>query len=429
MNDRKQILLAGVLIAIALGGVFVYAMVGSDKQDEAAAGHDHSAMGGGSGDAKPVSLDAESARRIGVAYALVESGPLTLTVRTVGAVTYDETRLVTVNPKIEGWVEELYVDFTGAPVQRGQPLMAIYSPMLVAAQEELILAARLVRDAAEGGAAENARGLLEAARRRLAYWDIPADEIARIERAGTPQKTLTLRSPASGLVIEKNVFEGARIMPGMDLYKIADLSTVWIDGEVFEKDIALVTVGREARVTVDAYAGVVLTGRVSYVYPTVSQEARTGRVRVELRNPGLRLKPGMYANIEFDAMVHSSGLHVPRTAVLTTGTRSLVFVQQPDGTLVPREVTVGKSAGDHIEILAGLTEGQSVVASASFLVDAESNLGAAMKDAPSTDAAAPGGAVAPPVADPHAGHEATPIAPAEGASSGQTPPASSDSGH
>jgi Cu(I)/Ag(I) efflux system membrane fusion protein len=275
--------------------------------------------------------------------------------------------------------------------------------MLVAAQEELILAARLARESTDGPAGENARGLLEAARRRLSYWDIPADEIARIERSGQTQKTLTLRAPANGLVIEKNVYQGARIMPGMDLYRIADLSTVWLEGEVFEKDLALVTVGSRARVTFEAYAGEVVTGRVAYVYPTVSQDARTGRIRIELPNAGLRLKPGMYANIEFDAAVHTSGLHVPRAAVLTTGTRSLVFVQHADGSLVPHEVTVGQAAGDHIEILAGLTEGQVIVAAASFLVDAESNLGAAMQDL--SNGAGP---------DPHAGHKpAGPAKPAD----------------
>lgn len=398
MNNRKQVLISGGLIVLALGAVGAYSLTGPEQESAAVQGHDHAAMAGGGGEAKPVVLDAESARRIGVSYATVESGPMMRVVRTVGSVTYDETRLVNVNPKIEGWVEKLYVDFTGAPVQRGQALMSVYSPMLVAAQEELILAARLAREGVAGAAGENAQALLEAARRRLSYWDISDAEIARIERTGATQKTLTLRAPASGLVVEKSVFAGGRIMPGMDLYRIADLSTVWIEGEVFEKDLALVTVGRTAKVTLEAYPGEVLTGKVAYVYPTISPDARTGRVRIELRNPGLRLKPGMYANIEFDATVHTNGLHVPRGAVLTTGTRSLVFMWHADGSLVPHEVTVGQSAGDHVEILAGLQQGQVVVAAASFLVDAESNLGAAMKDMVAKSTATPA------AADPHAGH-------------------------
>jgi Cu(I)/Ag(I) efflux system membrane fusion protein len=295
--------------------------------------------------------------------------------------------------------------------------MSVYSPMLVAAQEELILAARLVRESADGAAAEGARNLLEAARRRLEYWDIPADEIARIESSGTPQKTLTLQAPASGVIVEKNVVEGARIMPGMDLYRIADLSTVWVEGEVFEKDLGFVSVGKAARVTLDAYAGEAWSGRVTYVYPTVDQEARTGRVRIELPNPGLRLKPGMYATMEFDASMEANVLRVPRSAVLSTGVRSLVFVRHDDGVLMPHEVTVGQAAGEYVQILTGLTVGQVVVASANFLVDAESNLGAAMKDmAPFEAGAAPGadaGDSAPP-ADPHAGHSAPPPDPHAG---------------
>jgi Cu(I)/Ag(I) efflux system membrane fusion protein len=400
MNDRtKQGMISGGLIALALGVVAVFTLRSTEPDAPAAAGHAHGS-GAGTTDAAPVTLDAESARRIGVAYAEVEAGPLTRTVRTVGTVVYDETRLVDVSPKIEGWVERLYVDFTGAPVEQGQPLMAIYSPMLVAAQEELILAARLVRDASGGTAAQNARELLEAARRRLAYWDVPPDEIERIEAADVPQRTITLRAPASGLVIDKQVVEGTRVMEGMDLYRIADLSSVWIEGEVFERDLGLIGLGSAARVTFDAFPAESFSGRVTYVYPTVSTEARTGRIRLEMPNPGLRLKPGMYANFEFDVPLHLEGLHVPRGAVLTTGTRALVFVQHADGSLVPHEVAAGRAAGDHIEILAGLTEGQVVVASAGFLVDAESNLGASLRDMSATSEAASGTAAG----EPHTAH-------------------------
>ena len=381
MSTRKQIVLSAAVVALALVAVIVYAATGG-RGGEAGGmqGQNHGAMAGGEGERKPVRLDPESERRIGIAYAKVEYGPLMTTVRVVGVVSYDETRLHNVNPKIEGWVERLYVDFTGASVRKGQPLLAIYSPMLVSTQEELILARELVDEmAAVGGrAAENARGLLESARRRLRYWDIPEDQIAAIEQSRIPQKTLILRAPASGVVLEKNVIEGARIMPGMDLYKIADLSCVWVEGEVFEKDLALVRVGQHARVTFDAYPGQVFDGVVAYIYPTVSAETRTGRIRLELANPDLKFKPGMYANFEFEIPVHRAGIHVPRSAVLATGERSIVFVRSSEGTLVPREVTPGLSSGDHVEILAGLEPGEVVVASASFLIDAESNLGAAL---------------------------------------------------
>jgi membrane fusion protein, copper/silver efflux system len=396
MSDRtRQGLISGGLIALALGLVAVFGLRGP-APEAASANHDMAAMTAQAGDARPVMLDAEGARRIGVAYATVEAGPLSRTVRTVGTVAYDETRLVDVTPRIEGWVERLFVDFTGAPVRRGQPLMTVFSPMLVAAQEELILAARLARTTPVGPAGDNARELLDAARHRLANWDLAAEDIERIEAAGVPERTVTLRSPATGIVVEKSVVEGTRIMPGMNLYRIADLSVAWIEGEVFEQDLGVVRAGREATVTFDALPGQPFTGRITYVYPTVAPDTRTGRIRIELPNPRLELKPGMYANVSLDVPLHLAGLHVPRGAVLSTGTRSLVFVQHADGSLVPHEITIGQAAGDHVEILAGLKEGDVVVASASFLVDAESNLGAAMDEMSAAGAASS--------AAPHAGH-------------------------
>lgn len=384
MSTRKQAIVSAAIVAAAAAVVALYNVFGSGAapSDDAMAGHDHATMaGGGGGDAmRPVRIDPESARRIGITYATVEFGPLESTVRVLGLVAYDETRIVEVSPKIEGWAERLYVAFDGAPVRRGQPLLELYAPTLVAAQEELILARRLADETAstDGAAAARARDLLDAARRRLAYWDIPAEVIAEVERSGTPRRTLPLLAPASGVVVAKNVVEGARVMPGTALYTIADLSRVWVEGEVFEKDLALVDVGRTARVSFDAYPGRTFEGTVSYVYPTISTETRTGRIRVELPNPGLRLRPGMYANLSFSVPVHRDGLHVPRSAVLSTGTRSVVFVRGADGVLTPREVTIGVAAGDHVEVLAGLQAGETVVASANFLIDAESNLGAAI---------------------------------------------------
>jgi Cu(I)/Ag(I) efflux system membrane fusion protein len=388
MSARKQVLVSVALVAVA-AAVVALATMGGGPADGGEQGHDHAPSSGGAGEARsPVRLDAAAARRIGVAYATAERKVVDHTVRTVGTVTYDETRIVDVNPKIEGWVERLYVDFTGAPVRRGQPLLALYSPMLVSAQEELILARRLLDEsAADPGSrtAERARQLLEAARRRLAYWDIPPGEIRQIEETGAPTKTLTLTSPASGFVVEKSVFEGGRIGPGMNLYRIADLSIVWVDGEVFEKDLGLVRQGQAARVTVQAYPGETFAGQVTYVYPTVTVEARTGRVRVALANPGLRLKPGMYAEVELEVAAGEKRLVVPRGAVHATGERSWVFLQTAEGTLVAREVTTGLVAGGDIEILAGLEEGDSVVASANFLIDAESSMGSAIDAMPGMD--------------------------------------------
>jgi Cu(I)/Ag(I) efflux system membrane fusion protein len=376
MNVRKQILLGVGIVLVSVAVVAIKLGTGGEREAAAAVqGHDHAAMSAGGDEQKPVRLDAEGARRIGVTYATVVLEKLPLSVQTVGTVAYDETRLATVNPKIAGWVEKLYVDFTGAPVKAGQPLMDLYSPALVSAQEELVLAARLVRDAGEGRASENALELLRSSRRRLSYWDIPEEEIRRIEESGEPTKTLTLRAPASGIVVEKNVVEGDRIMPGMTVYRIADLSRVWVAAEVFEKDLGLVAQGQEALISFEAYPGEAFSGLVTFVYPTVSMQGRTARLRIELPNPQLRLKPGMYAQVRLDVPQQGPTLVVPRSAVIATGERAIVFVQAQDGALMPREVRMGRTSGRFQELLAGVSEGERVVSSAAFLVDAESNLG------------------------------------------------------
>lgn len=376
MTKRKDLAVGAAIVVAALAIVTVQ-LRPSDAADlqATAGGHDHAAASAGSGELSPVALDAEGARRIGVALSTVEHRALPLSVRAVGTVAYDETRLATVNPKVEGWVEALHVDFTGAPVEAGAPLLAVYSPMLVTAQEELVLAARLAREAAPGRAADNAAQLLESARRRLAYWDIPEGDIRRIEESGQPTKTLTLRAPASGIVVEKNVVQGDRIMPGMTLYRIANLSRVWIEADVFEKDLALVAEGQSASLTFEAFPGRAFSGRVTYVYPTVSMRSRTARIRLELPNPGLDLRPGMYANIDLQVPPLEPSAVVPRSAVIETGERALVFVQGSGGMLHPREVVVGRTSGQLTQILEGLSPGEQVVSSAAFLVDAESNLG------------------------------------------------------
>lgn len=404
MNTRKQILLAAAIIGVAGTSVGLYSAFGASSSSAGTmAGQDHAAMDGAAAGPTPVHLTGEAARRIGVTYATAERRALVQEVRATGNVTYDETRLANVNPKIEGWVERLYVDFTGAPVKVGQPLMEVYSPMLVAAQEELILARRLVDQAATGGserASGTAAELLESARRRLSYWDIPAAEIARIEKSGAPRRTLTLTAPAGGVVVEKNVVKGMRIMPGMDLYRIADLGTVWVEGEIFEKDLSLVRLGQHAVLTFEAYPGERFEGLVRYVYPTLDPTSRTGRVRLELANPGLRIKPGMYASVALHLPSPREAVVVPRTALLQTGERALAFVKGRDGMLTPREVSVGLASGSDVEILSGLTAGEVVASSAAFLIDAEANLGAGLKGME----AMPGLGDAAPAANPHAGH-------------------------
>ena len=350
------------------------------RTESADAGHDHASMAVAGDSARSVSLAAVDQRRIGITFAPVTLGPIGREVRTVGQVAVDETRVRTVTTKVDGWVERLHVDFTGQLVERGAPLLAIHSPMVVTAQEELLLARRLTGDVAGGGAEtrDAADDLVTSARRRLAWWDVPADEIARIERTGQVQRTVTLRAPASGFVLEKNVTTGQRVMAGEALYRVADLSTVWVEGEVYEQDLRAVAVGRPVTAEFDALPGERRAGRVAYVHPTLNPETRTVRVRVALANPGLRLKPGMYATLLLEGAARGATLSVPRGAVLATGERQLVFVRRRDGQLEPREVRTGGTSDARIEILSGLAIGDTVVASATFLIDAESNLGTAL---------------------------------------------------
>jgi len=367
---------AGVL-ALALGTVY-FVTRGEDEAAAMAASQDDGTASTGAG--APVTLTAAEAQRIGVTYAPVLSGPLAKEVRTVGQITFDETRVKTIALKIDGFVERLIVNATGQAVAAGQPLLTIYSPMLVTAQEELLLARRLQNEVSAGSddAREGAADLASSARRRLAYWDISAAEISEIERSGQVRKTLTMRAPVAGYVLEKNVLAGQKIMAGDALYKVADLSTLWVEGEVFEQDISTVQVGGSVQADFTAFPGEQRYGRVSYIYPTLNPETRTVRVRVVLSNPGLTLKPGMYATLRITGRERANVLTVPRSAVLSTGERSIVFVRDDMGQLMPREIALGTSTDDRIEVLRGLSKGETVVASATFLVDAESNLGKAL---------------------------------------------------
>jgi Cu(I)/Ag(I) efflux system membrane fusion protein len=355
--------------------------------------HDHGSAATGD-TAQTVMLSAVDAHRIGVTYAVASAGVASREIRTLGQIAVDETRVTTVSPKVDGWVEQLYVNSIGQEVTAGTPLLAIYSPMLATAQEELLLAKRLQSDVAGAGdeARAHAASLVVSARSRLAYWDVSPDDIARLEREGRPRRTLILRSAVSGFVVEKDVLQGQRVMPGDALYKVADLSRVWLEGDVYEQDLKSVRVGQRAEAELRAIPGSVVAGRVSYVSPTMNPETRTVRIRVELANVGRRLKPGMFATLRLTVAADRRALTVPRAAVLSTGERHLVFVKRADGMLEPRSVQIGVVLSDRMEILRGLSVGDTVVASATFLVDAESNLGTAlggMGNMPGMDIAAP----------------------------------------
>jgi RND family efflux transporter MFP subunit len=267
----------------------------------------------------------------------------------------------------------------------------------------------------------SATELVHAARRRLRWWDVSEGEIARVEREGTAQRTITIHAPVSGVVLEKNVTAGQRVMAGEVLYRVADLSSVWVDGEVYERDLGAIRAGQVVTATFDALPGASIAGRVAYVYPTLSPDTRTARVRVSLGNPDARLLPGMYATLRIRSDVRGASLSVPRGAVLATGTRHLVFVRLPNGQLEPRTVEIGAASDDRVAILHGVALGDTVVASATFLVDAESNLGTAlggmgdmpgmdMTIAPRAPSPAPAGPVSP------AGPKDTAGTPAKGGS-------------
>jgi membrane fusion protein, copper/silver efflux system len=347
--------------------------------------HAQMAMGGTSGNMdstgqvvrQAVHLTPAEERALGVVYLTVGREDLTRTIRTVGQIAAPEPMIADVTPKVDGFIERLFVDYTGQSVHRGDPLLEIYSPAMVAAQEELLTARRMlarVDSAAAPEAWNNANAMLDAARRRLAYWDITEPQIAQIEQTGQVTKTLTLVAPVSGIVLDKQVVEGQHVMSGARLYRIADLTQVWVEGDVFEQDLQYVTIGSQAHIEVSAYSGRHIMGRVSFVYPTVDERSRTNRVRVTVPNPSLRLKPGMFATIYFDAHIGSDAIAVPLDAVIVTGERNLVFVRDAMGMLQPHQVVLGGRAGDRVQVLAGLNDGDVIVGSANFLVDAESRL-------------------------------------------------------
>ena len=308
--------------------------------------------------------------------------------------TYDETRLKLVSARVDGWIDQLYVNFSGQSVRKGEPLFALYSPMLVAAQQELLLAQQLRGDVAAGtaDAIGNSADLVESARRRLLYWEVSLEEIRQLEASGEVRKTVTFRSPASGVVIEKFVTAGQRVMAGETVYQIADLSTVWLDGEIFERDLPSVRLGREVVDQVPATTQVTLElGQISYVYPTINGETRTARVRVTLQRSRSRSEAGDVLHFQL-RRGNRAVVGVLESAVLSTGERNLVFVRLPNGMLAPRDVRLGIETDERIEILSGVGIGNTVVASATFLVDAESNLGSllgGMGGMPGMDMTAP----------------------------------------
>ncbi len=326
-----------------------------------------------------IKISPERQQLIGVKFATVElSGPAR-SIRSVGKVTYDETRVAHVHTRIDGWIEQVFVDFTGDFVKQGQPMLTIYSPEMLASQQELLLAARardLMRENPLASAAEHGNSLFEAAQRRLELWQLKDDQIDQVLKTGQPIHSVTVYAPAGGFVSERKAFPNQKVTPDTDLYTITDLSRIWIVADVFESDITSIRVGDAAYVSFPSGNAPSLGAKVTYIQPQVDPMTRTLRVRLDASNPGTRMKPDMYVNVEF-GVAGARQLVVPADAVLDTGDRQTVFVDLGDGYLEPRQVVVGDRFGDRVAITSGLTAGERVVSSGTFLIDSESQLKAA----------------------------------------------------
>jgi multidrug efflux pump subunit AcrA (membrane-fusion protein)/YHS domain-containing protein len=323
-------------------------------------------------------IDPVTVQNMGVQTTPVQKVNLQRVIRTVGYLDYNEEKLQRVNIKFSGWVEKLYVNETGQRVRRGQPMLSIYSPDLVATQEEYLLAYRNSRklmassfsDISSGG-----RSLLESSRRRLLYWDIPEKQIRNLEEKGTVSKTVTLYAPSDGVVTKKMIEEGMRVTPGMDLYHLADLSTLWVYGQIYQYEVPFVKVGQPVEVQVSYIPGKTYKGKVDFVYPFLDEKTRNVNVRIVVPNANLELKPQMYATVQFRSSIGSNVIAIPSDAVIRTGTRNVVFVAKGSGKFEPRDVTLGPEGQNSlVQVLAGVAPGEDVVTSAQFMIDSESRL-------------------------------------------------------
>lgn len=348
-----------------------------------------------------IRVSAEKIQQMGVKVEPARLQVLDHQVRANGRIDIDESRIATISAKFEGYVERLHVATTGQAVGRGQPLFEVYSPELVSAQREYAIAAQGVGKLGEaGGEAQSAmKQLAESALLRLKNWDISSEQIQQLAKTGEVRRTLAFRSPVAGVVLEKKAVQGMRFMPGEVLYQVADVSSVWVLADVYEQDIAAVSLGQKARIRINAYPGEVFEGRIAYVYPTLKAETRTVPIRIELPNPKGRLKPAMFAEVELPTGGGAPVLTIPNSAVIDSGSKQVAIVQLGEGRFEPRILKLGQRGADFVQVLDGVREGEVVVTAAQFLIDAESNLKAALGGMQKADA---GGAAKPAVV----GHQA-----------------------
>jgi len=328
-----------------------------------------------------VKISLDKVQLLGVRTEPAAERELRRLIEAVGTIQANERLLYKVTPRFEGWIEKLHVNTTGQAVARGQPLMEVYSPELVTAQDEYLIALRAIEETRASGPEAQAvmQRLADGVQRRLRNWGISETELETLRTEGKARQLLTFRSPAGGVVLQKPSVQGMRFMPGEALYEIADLSSVWLVAEVFERDLGLVKVGQEAKLRILAYPDKLFAGKVVFISPTLEAETRTGRVRIELANPGGLLKPAMYGSLQFSAG-HPRGkvLAIPDSAVLDSGMRQVALVQRGEGLFESRNVKLGMRADGYVEVLEGVASGELVVVRANFLIDAESNLKAAL---------------------------------------------------
>jgi RND family efflux transporter MFP subunit len=332
--------------------------------------------GGGSMPAGTVNIRPERQQLIGVQVGEARERDLTGTVRAVGRLSIDETRVARVQTRIDGWIDQVFVNFTGKPVKKGQPLFSVYSPELVSTQQELLVALKSM-ERLQGSTLPEARAgaetLHRSVRERLRQWELSDGQIRDIEKRGTPSRSVTLHAPMDGFVVARNAYPGQRITPETELYVIADLSQLWVMAEVFEYELPMIHVGQSAQLSLTALPGKVFQGRVSFIYPQVEPATRTLKVRLDLPNPDRQLKPDLFAQVTF-TVDHGRELVVPQDSVLDSGTEQTVFVARGNGYFEPRTVTLGRRVGGDAVVLSGLKAGERVVTSAVFFVDSESKL-------------------------------------------------------
>jgi len=345
--------------------------------------------------ASTIRIDPVTMQNMGVRLGRVQQKRLIKNIRTVGNITFDETKIFTVNTKFNGWIEKLYVNFVGEDVKKGQPLFDIYSPELVTAQEEYLLALEQYNKLGNSSYSrirDGARRLLEASRTRLHYWDLTDRQIELIGKTRKVNKTLTIYSPAAGVVTKKDAFKGHYVKQGAHQYEIVDLSSVWVDVDVYEYELPWVRKGMAADMDLSYIPGKRFKGKVLFVYPYLDPKTRTAKLRLAFPNPGYQLKPGMYANVNLKSVVATDTLVIPQEAVIDSGVRKIVFVALGKGKFQPREVNIGLEGNDNkFQVLEGLSEGEEIVLSAQFMLDSESRLREAIQKMLKLRERAPGG--------------------------------------